>query len=152
MRWILVLSLLLEVVDTRPPVQFPKFTHLKMIVHDPDGFVIQIEDHPERVPVYRGHGEALSPKYKQLPALAARTNPSNYIVHVYDEHNRLCRVFAIPRCDPSYTYKFWSDGHMYQVTAWTFDDYIEEESDDPNFWPDLSHRQVNNFHLWSYEP
>jgi hypothetical protein len=139
-----------EVTDYEPPPKFPKFTHLKMVIDDPNGFVVQVEDHPERIHVYRGFGERLSKGYRRLPAMAARVNPYNYIIHVYDEYNRLCRVFSIPRCHPSYTFQFWVNGHLYQITAWTLDDSIDTETNDPGVFPDLSQRQVNNFRLWSF--
>lgn len=141
---ILISTAFAGVTDFEPHLPLPRFTHVRMDCWFPEGFSCQIDDR-EVVQVYRGYGERLHPSYRQLPQMAMRVNPYSFIIHVYDQHNRLCRVVALPRTRLEMQFSIGDPhGYHWRHVTGSIVDRLDTETDDPNVFPDLSLRRHNN--------
>ena len=133
-----------DVTDFEPHLPLPRFTHVRLDCWYSEGFCCQIDDR-EVVHIYRGHGERLHPSYRQLPQMAMRENPYNFIIHVYDQYNRLCRVVALPRTHMSMRLTFLDpEGFLWMHSTEGLVGRLHVETDDPNVFPDLGLRRHNN--------
>lgn len=141
---LLISTAFAEVTDYGPHLPLPRFTHVRMDCWYEEGFRCQVDD-TEPAWLWRGHGERLSPGYRRLPHDAAKVNPYSFIIHVYDQYNRLCRVMALPRTHLSMRFTFEDpDGYDWMYSTEGMIDRLHTETDDPNVFPDLSLRRHNN--------
>jgi hypothetical protein len=141
-----------EVTDYEPYQPLPKFTHVRVDCEFVEGFTLQVAESPETMHVYRGHGEGFlqNPEaFKAVTEQAGRAFAYSFILHVYDDHNRLCRVIAVPRTHLDWSFNFRDpQGFNNMFTTSGIVEKSHKETNDPKLFPDLSLRRHNNIRLY----